>query len=76
MRPFYPVPETQGDANRCFLEMEVMADSEEIKGFLDKARTSYQNYQFLFMQELQYLKADRRILNKDTSRKKKQQPMN
>jgi two-component system sensor histidine kinase GlrK len=47
----------QGDANRCFVEMEVMADSEEIRGFLDKARASYQNYQSLFMQELQYLKA-------------------
>ncbi len=46
----------QGDANRCFVEMGVMADSEEIKGFLDKARASYQNYQSLFMQELQYLK--------------------
>ena len=47
----------QGDANRCFVEMGVMADSEEIKEFLDKARASYQNYQSLFMQELQYLKA-------------------
>ena len=47
----------QGDANRCFVEMGVMADSEEIQGFLDKARASYQNYQSLFMQELQYLKA-------------------
>jgi two-component system sensor histidine kinase GlrK len=46
----------QGDATRCFVEMGVMADSEEIKGFLDKARASYQNYQSLFMQELQYLK--------------------
>jgi len=34
-----------------------MADSEEIQGFLDKARASYQNYQSLFMQELQYIKA-------------------
>jgi two-component system sensor histidine kinase GlrK len=46
----------QADANRCFVEMGVMADSEEIKGFLDRVRASYQNYQSLFMQELQYLK--------------------
>jgi len=46
----------RGDANQCFVEMMVMVDSEEIKGFLDRARASYQNYQSLFIQELQYLK--------------------
>lgn len=46
----------RGEANRCFVEMMVMANSEEIKGFLDKALMSYQHYHALFMQELQYLK--------------------